>query len=75
MYADGILGNHGLLNVSGLLVNGVFNYIRDPKTPAYSLKSILNQAYGYFYEDVEPTASDSLKLFITQAKGFSVDNF
>lgn len=75
MYGDGVLGNHGLLNTMALLVNGVFNYIRDPKSPPYSLKSILNQAYGYIHEDVEVSPSDSLKMFMSQAKGFSVDKF
>lgn len=75
MYADGVLGNHGLLNTTAMLVNGVFNYIRDPKSPPYSLKSILNQAYGYIHEDVEVTPSDSLKFFISQAKGFSEGRF
>lgn len=75
MYADGVLGNHGLLNTSSMLVNGVFNYIRSPNSPPYSLKSILNQAYGYLYPDAEVTPSDSLKLFISRAKGFSVNKF
>ena len=75
MYADGVLGNHGLLNTIGVLVNGVFNYIRDPNSPPYSLKSILNQAYGYIHEDAEVTPSDSLKMFISRAKGFSESRF
>ena len=75
MYADGVLGNHGLLNAIGLLVSGVFNYIRSPETPPYSLKSILNQAYGYLYEDAEVTPSDSLKMFMSQAKGFNDNRF
>lgn len=75
MYGDGILGNHGLLNTLGMLVNGVFNYIRSPNTPPYSLKSILNQAYGYIHEDMEVTPSDSLKMFISQAKGYSESRF
>lgn len=75
MYADGVLGNHGLLNTIGVLVNGVFNYIRSPTTPAYSLKSILNQAYGYLYPDADLEPSDSLKLFMSRAKGFSMDKF
>ena len=75
MYADGVLGNHGLLNAIGLLVSGVFNYIRDPNSPPYSLKSILNQSYGYLHEDVEITPSDSLKLFMSQAKGYSENRF
>jgi hypothetical protein len=75
MYADGVLGNHGLLNTTGVLVNGIFNYMRSPTQPAYSLKSILNQAYGYLYPDADVEPSDSLKFFISQAKGFSMNKF
>lgn len=75
MYADGVLGNHGLLNTTGVLVNGIFNYIRSPTQPPYSLKSILNQAYGYLYPDADIEPSDSLKLFMSQAKGFSMNKF
>ena len=75
MYADGVLGNNGLLNSIGVLVNGVFNYIRAPNTPPYSLKSILNQAYGYIYPDADLNPSDSLKMFMSRAKGFTMDKF
>lgn len=75
MYADGVLGNHGLLNTIGILVNGVFNYIRSPNTSPYNLKSILGQSYGYMYPDVEIDPSDSLKAFISRARGFGMDKF
>lgn len=75
MYADGILGNRGLLNTIGILVNGVFNYIRSPNTSPYNLKSILGQSYGYMYPDVEIDPSDSLKAFVSQARGFGMDKF
>ena len=75
MYADGVLGNHGLLNVMGSLTNAVFNYMRASNSSPYSMKSILGQVYGYLYDDVELNASDSLKLFMSQAQGFNKDLF
>lgn len=75
MYADGILGNHSVINTLGTFVNGVFNYIRPPNTAAYSLKSILNQAYGYLYQDVEYNVNDALALFISQAPDFKPEMF
>lgn len=75
MYADGVLGNQGLLNTIGALTNGVFNYMRPPNSATYSLKSILGNVYGYIYPDVEIDPSDSLKAFMSQAKGFKMDRF
>ena len=75
MYSDGVLGNHGLINSIGSLTNGVFNYIRPPNTAPYSLKSIIGNVYGYLYNDVEIDPSDSLKVFMSQAKGFGMDRF
>ena len=75
MYNNGILGNMAILNTLGSLTAGVFNYIRPSNAPAYSLKTILNEAYGYLYKDAEITAQDSLKLFMTQAQGFNMDLF
>ena len=75
MYADGMLGNRGVLNTIGALTNAVFNYMRAPNTSPYSLKSILNQSYDYIYGEEKTDPSESLKLFMTQAQGFSMDRF
>jgi len=75
MYADGIVGNGALLNMMGSLVTGVFNYIRDPKSPAYSLKTVLGNSYGYIFSDNETSPNDALLTFMTQAKGFSLNKF
>lgn len=75
MYADGIIGNKANINILGALTNGVFNYIRPPNTAPYSLKSIIGNVYGYIYPDVEVDPSDSLKGFISQAKGFDMKKF
>lgn len=75
MYADGLLGNKGMLQTLGSLVAGVFNYVRSPHSPPYSLKSILGTSYGYIFEDVEMSANDALLTFMSQAQGFSLDRF
>lgn len=75
MYADGLLGNKGMLQTLGALVTGVFNYVRAPNSPPYSLKSILNNTYGYIFDDKEDSPNDALLTFMTQAQGFSMDRF
>ena len=57
MYADGLLGNRGILNALGALTAGVFNYIRPPNAPAYKLDSIIGRAHDYLF----PPLSDSEK--------------
>jgi hypothetical protein len=75
MYADGVIGNQGILTTLGSLVAGVFNYTRAPNTPAYNLKSILGNTYGYIFPEVKEDPSNSLLNFMTQAQGFSMDKF
>lgn len=75
MYADGLLGNKSLITTLGTLTAGVFNYMRPSSSQSYDLKSIINSAYGYIYEDKEADPSDSLLLFMSQAPGFQIDKF
>jgi hypothetical protein len=75
MYADGMLGNKAMLQTLGSLVAGVFNYVRAPNSPPYSLKSILGSSYGYIFDDAELSPSDALLVFMSQAQGFSLDRF
>lgn len=49
MYADGLIGNQGVLQTLGALTAGVFNYMRPPHSSPYSLKSVLGNVYGYIY--------------------------
>ena len=72
---DGFIGNKQILNSIGSLTAGVFNYIRDPKSPAYSLKTVLGNSYGYIFSDNETSPNDALLTFMTQAKGFSLNKF
>ena len=75
MYADGLLGNKSLLVTQGTLTAGVFNYLRSSNNAPYTLKNILGTAYGYMFNDVESDASESLKLFMSQAPGFNINRF
>lgn len=80
MYADGIIGNHGLLNVLSTLTNGVFNYIRPANAPPYKLANIMGLAYDYLFpplpeEYQKQAVSDNLLAFMVQAPGFSKDKF
>lgn len=80
MYADGVLGNHGLLIAIGQLTAGVFNYIRAKDSTEYKLASILGTAYDYIVppaspEEQQETVNNSLKLFLTAAPGFDSKKF
>jgi len=80
MYADGLIGNSGLLTQVATLTSGVFNYIRAASSPAYKLDSVLGRAYDYIYpplseKDKKVMASNSLLAFMTQAQGFDKTMF
>lgn len=80
MYADGLIGNYGLLTQMATLTNGVFNYMRAANSPAYKLANILGSAYDYIYpplsdEDKKASVSNSLLAFMTQAQGFDKSKF
>jgi len=78
MYADGLLGNRGILEVLSSLTNGVFNYMRPSNSPAYKLANIMGRAYDYVYPPLpvsEDAVSESLLVFMSQAPGFSKDKF
>lgn len=75
MYADGAIGNYGLLQTLGKLTAGVFNYIRSPNAQAYELKNILGNSYSYMFSEQMADPSESLLTFMTQAQGFGMDKF
>jgi hypothetical protein len=75
MYADGLVGNRGLLNMQGTLVAGVFNYLRASGSQPYTLKSVLGSAYEYFYGIEKADPSQSLLMFMSQAPNFKMDRF
>ena len=80
MYADGIIGNHGLLAQLAVLTTGVFNYIRPPHAAPYRLAGTLGAVHDYLYppasqEQLAAQANDSLLAFMVQAPGFSKGRF
>lgn len=75
MYADGALGNYGLLQTLGSLTAGVFNYLRGANSQPYELKSVLGNVYGYLYPEKEANPNEALLTFMTQAQGFNVGKF
>ncbi len=75
MYADGLIGNFGILTQLATLTNGVLNYMRPPNTPTYKLANILGSAYDYIYPPLSPelqkaAVNDSLLAFMSMAHGF-----
>lgn len=80
MYADGMIGNYGILTQIATLTNGVFNYMRAANSPAYKLANILGSAYDYIYppltaEQQKAAVNDSLLAFMSQANGFDKTKF
>lgn len=80
MYADGMIGNYGILTQLATLTNGVFNYMRVANSPPYKLANILGSAYDYIYppltaEQQKAAVNDSLLAFMSQANGFDKTKF
>lgn len=80
MYADGMIGNYGILTQLATLTNGVFNYMRPASSPPYKLANILGSAYDYIYpplsaEQQKAAVNDSLLAFMSQANGFDKTKF
>ena len=80
MYADGMVGNYGVLTQLATLTNGVFNYMRASNSPPYKLVNILGSAYDYLFpplteEQKKQQANEQLLSFMSQAPGFSRDRF
>lgn len=77
MYADGMIGNAGILEALGNLTAGVYNYMRAANSKAYKLKDIIPRAYDYIYppQDTTNSPSDALLSYMVQAKGFKKEFF
>jgi hypothetical protein len=80
MYADGLIGNYGILTQLATLTNGVFNYMRTANSPPYKLANILGSAYDYIYppltaEQQKAAVNDGLLAFMSQANGFDKTKF
>lgn len=80
MYADGMIGNYGVLTQLATLTNGVFNYMRAVNSTPYKLVNIMGNAYDYIYPPPDPAyakaaVSDNLLAFMMQAQGFDKSKF
>jgi len=78
MYADGQIGNHGIVETIGSLTTGVYNYIREPNKPAYKLQEVIGKRfYEYLYppQDSKEAVNEALSMFVTRAKGFDPKRF
>jgi hypothetical protein len=78
MYADGQIGNKSVVETMGNLTAAVYNYMRDPNKPAYTLKQIVgDRFYDYLYppQDNKQVVNSALLTYISRAKGFNKDRF
>lgn len=77
MYADGMIGNAGILETLGNLTAGVYNYMRAANSKAYKLRDIITRSYDYIYppQDTTTSPSESLLSYMIQARGFKKDFF
>jgi hypothetical protein len=80
MYTDGLLGNKGIFEALTPVTTAVFNYMRNPKSPAIRVTDVFPWIVEYSTnpdDDTSPeqAASNGLLGFASQAKGFRVDRF
>lgn len=77
MYADGLIGNQGILETLGNLSAGVYNYLRPQGKPPYKLKDLIPRAYDYIYppQDNTNNPSEALLAYMTRAQGFEMKKF
>jgi hypothetical protein len=80
MYTDGLLGNKGIFEALTPVTAAVFNYMRNPNTPAVKTTEIFSWINEYSIHpdnDVSPAqaASNGLLGFASQAKGFAINRF
>ena len=72
MYADGLIGNRGLLETLGSLKGALYNYMRPDNQRAYTLQDMIPRAHEYLYpplsdKDKEAKVSQNLKQFMQMA--------
>lgn len=70
MYADGLIGNQGILEVLGTLTAGQFNKMLSKGHTAYRLKDIIGKAYDYIYPPMD--AADQKELVSQQLLAFAM---
>jgi hypothetical protein len=80
MYADGLIGNRGILEVLGTLTAGQFNKMLLKGKPPYKLQDIIPRTFDYLYpplseQDKKKQVSDQLLVFAMMSPGFSPQLF
>ena len=53
MYADGLIGNRGILEVLATLTAGQFNSMLSKGSTPYSVEQIIPRAYDYIYPPLD----------------------
>ena len=61
MFADGVIGNLGILEVLGTLTAGQFNKVLQKGDRAYKLRDIIPQVHDYLYPP-QPEQDNKQKL-------------
>ena len=64
MWADGVIGNRGLLETLGCLTGAVYNYMRSEGQRAYKLEDIIPKSYEYLYP---PLTEEEKKRQVNEA--------
>jgi hypothetical protein len=64
MWADGVIGNRGILEVLGSLTGAVYNYMRSENQRAYKLNDIIPRAHDYLYP---PLTEDQKKAKVNES--------
>ena len=69
MYADGLIGNRGILEVLGVLTAGQFNKMLPKGSAPYTLEKIIPRAHDYLYPPLDEATkkeriSQSLMAFM-----------
>ena len=72
MYADGLIGNRGILEVLGSLTGAIYNYMRSENQTAFKLQDIIPKAYEYLYppltkEQKDAAANTALQSYMRSA--------
>jgi len=71
MYADGLIGNRGILEVLGSLTAGQFNKMLPKGKSPYTLEDIIPRAFEYLYpmtdQDRQELTNQRLLAFMAMA--------
>lgn len=72
MYADGMIGNRGTIEVLGALTAGIYNYMRADGQRAFKLEDIIPRGYEYIYpplteQEKKVKVNESLLTFMQSA--------